>query len=257
MTRIWLAANGGNGTLEPLLAAGDVCLDRGKVGPWIGDAKLAVVAAAHPVLLHVSEGVAWPRSQRWIIEQTNRTRWLKTPWVSAHLDFISCRLSEQWPFGRLIPRSLAKRWAVSTLQRWAALSPVRLLVENMPCPRRNGHTYLVDPAFITQIVEEADCHFLLDLAHARVSAAMRGQPVREYVQQLPLDRLVEIHVSGPRQLDGRLVDVHQSLQEKDYALLEWALGLARPLAVSLEYWRDGALLKEQLLRLRRLLDDAP
>jgi uncharacterized protein (UPF0276 family) len=136
----------------------------------------------------------------------------------------------------------------------------------MPRSRPAGHPFLVDPTFITQVVTEANCYFLLDLAHARVTAAMRRQTVHDYIDELPLDRLVEIHVSGPRQaqnsgrlvdahhVDAHLVDAHESMQEDDYDLLEWVLGLARPLAVSLEYWRDGALLKEQLLCLRKILN---
>lgn len=255
MNRIWLVANGGNGHLPPLLASGRVHLDRVKVGPWMGDAGLTVQAAAHPVLLHLSDGVIWPRSRRWIDKQNWRTEWLKTPWVSAHLE-LGARLDRRWVRAPIIPRALALRWAVSTIQRWTRCSPVRVLVENMCRSHPVGHPYVVDPAFISQVVEEADCHFLLDLAHARVSASMRGEPVRDYVQNLPLDRLVEIHVSGtrPDPRSGRLDDAHESLQDEDYVLLEWVLGLVRPAALSLEYWRDGSQLKEQLVRLRHIVD---
>jgi uncharacterized protein (UPF0276 family) len=256
MSCIWLVANGGNGLLQPLLANEEISLDRVKVGTWMDDATMIVTAATHPVLLHVTEGIAWPRTRRWIAEQTARVNWLRTPWVSAHLELGSTLLNYHWPRFSLIPRSLATRWAVDTIGRWSSRSPVRILVENMNRSRLAGHPYLVDPTFISQIVREADCHFLLDLAHARVTAAMLGRPVREYVQELPLERLVEIHVSGPRPIGipGRWGDAHEFLQEEDYALLEWVLTLARPQAVSLEYWRDSRLLKEQLLRLRHLLD---
>jgi len=183
---------------------------------------------------------------------------LGTPWVSVPLDLGSPLLAYHWPAFPLVPASLARRWAVNTLRRWTTQSSVRLLVENMPRWGRLGHMHLIDPAFVTQVVEGANCHFLLDLAHARVAASTRGQPVRDYVRQLPLDRLVEIHISGPRPVEGngQLIDVHQSLREEDYALLAWVLEMARPEAVTLEYSRGAALLKEQLLRLRRLLDSA-
>jgi uncharacterized protein (UPF0276 family) len=115
---------------------------------------------------------------------------------------------------------------------------------------------LVDPIFISQVVHEADCGFLLDLAHARISATMLGESVQDYVQALLLNRLVEIHVSGPRHVrdNGRLIDAHKSLQEEDYSLLERVLELARPKAVSLEYWRDNKQLEQQLGRLRQIVD---
>lgn len=258
MSRIWLAANGGNPFLEAMLAAGEVPVDRVKVAPWMGDAALTVAAASHRLLLHISEGVAWPRSSRWIGEQLILTEWLRVPWVSAHLELSPTVLNYHWPLPSLIPRPLATRWAVSTLRRWARRSPVPVLVENMARSGPGGHAYLVAPDLIRQVVGESDCFFLLDLAHAQVSAAMRGEAVEDYIRQLPLDRLVEIHVSGPRPAasKGRMVDAHQTLQERDYALLAWTLTLARPRAVSLEYWEEGEAIRRQLLRLHEILESA-
>jgi uncharacterized protein (UPF0276 family) len=131
----------------------------------------------------------------------------------------------------------------------------------MPRWTRHRPAYVVDPAFISGVVEETGCGLLLDLAHARVAAHYHGEPVRDYLARLPLDRLVEIHVSGPRPLeangktgDGRLYDAHRSLQEEDYTLLRWVLERSAPRAVTLEYWRDRAQLETQLRRLRALLD---
>jgi uncharacterized protein (UPF0276 family) len=255
MPAIWLAANGGNEHIEVLLASGAVHLDRIKVGSWMGDDQLTALCAAHPALLHVSRGVIWPRGERWIAAQLRLARQVDTPWTSVHLDIGLPYAIYRWPLTALLPRSLAERWAVRTLQRWAAQSPVPLLAENTPPWKRDRPAYVVDPAFITRVIEGADCRLLLDLAHARVSAHMRGQPARDYIAQLPLDRLIEIHVSGPRPspVDGRLVDAHEPLQEEDDALLAWVLERVRPQAVTLEYTRDRAQLEAQLLHLRELL----
>lgn len=252
---IWLAASGGNEHIEALLASGAVGIDRIKVGSWMGDAQFAVMRALRPALLHISRGVVWPRGGQWIAEQVRLTRLVDAPWASVHLDIALPYAIYRWPLTALLPRSLAERWAVRTLRRWAAQSPVPLLAENMPPWKRDRPAYVVDPAFITCVVESADCGLLLDLAHARVSAHMRGQPVREYIAQLPLDRLVEIHVSGPRPspADGRLLDAHEPLQEEDYALLAWVLERAQPQAVTLEYDRERAPLEAQLLRLQESL----
>jgi uncharacterized protein (UPF0276 family) len=251
MAAIWLAANGGNEHIEALLASGAVHVDRIKVGSWMSDIQFA----ARPVLLHISRGAIWPRGGRWIAEQVRLTRLLDAPWASVHLDIGLPYAIYRWPLTALLPRSLAERWAVRTLQRWGAQSSVPLLAENMPRWDRDRPAYVVDPVFITRVIEGAGCGLLLDLAHARVSAHSRGQPARAYIAQLPLDRLTEIHISGPRPspADGRLLDAHESLQEEDYALLAWVLDRSRPQAVTLEYSRDRLQLEAQLLRLQELL----
>jgi hypothetical protein len=251
MAAIWLAANGGNEHIEALLASGAVHVDRIKVGSWMSDVQLA----AHPALLHISRGAIWPRGKRWIAEQVRLTRLANAPWVSVHLDIGLPYAIYRWPLTALLPPFSAERWAVRTLQRWAAQSPVPLLAENMPPWKRDRPAYVVDPAFISRVIEDAGCGLLLDLAHARVAAHRRGEPASDYIARLPLDRLTEIHVSGPRLSpdDGRLLDAHEPLQEEDYTLLAWVLERARPQAVTLEYDRDRAQLEAQLLRLQELL----
>jgi uncharacterized protein DUF692 len=255
VSEIWLAANGGNEHIEALLAAGDVPVDRVKVGLWMDDDQLTTISRDYDVLLHISEGLIWPRSKRWMADRLRRARLLRAPWVSFHLDLGSNFLAYRWSGSCPIRPALGRRWAVRTLRRLVGRSPYLVLAENMPRWEESRPAYIVDPAFIRGVVEEAGCHFLLDLAHARVSACNLGQDARDYIAQLPLDRLVEIHVSGPRPSpeDGRLTDAHQPLQREDYALLAWVLERTSPRAVTLEYIRDRPQLEEQLRRLRRML----
>jgi uncharacterized protein (UPF0276 family) len=263
---IWLATNGGNEHIEALLASGDLRLDRLKLGPWMGEEGLTAIAAKHSALLHISDGVIWPRGRQWVAEQVRLVRLVDAPWLSVHLDIGWILLAYHWRGPSPILPALARLWAVRTLRRLRATSPVPVLAENMPRWERTRPAYVVDPAFITAVVEEAGCGFLLDLAHARVAAAMRREPARQYIARLPLDRLVEIHVSGPRpwpakgrsaegRYAGPLFDAHQPLQEEDYALLAWVLERARPRAVTLEYYREREPLEIQLRRLRAMLDE--
>ena len=94
-----------------------------------------------------------------------------------------------------------------------------------------------------------------DIAHARISAEALGCDTGSYLAQLPWERTAEIHMSGPRRIDGRLVDRHEPMVEEDLALLRWVLERAWPQAVTLEFSKDRAQVRDQLLHLRRLLDD--
>jgi uncharacterized protein (UPF0276 family) len=155
---------------------------------------------------------------------------------------------------------------------------VPLLLENIPLFPNLAHMHVCEPAFVREVLAASGCDLLLDLAHARVAADVLHWDVHDYLAALPLDRVVEIHLSGPRPLaeldarrqalvrenarsvahmvsfgDENLVDAHEPLREADYALLEWTLGRCTPRAVSLEYFRDPAALREQLRRLAALV----
>jgi uncharacterized protein (UPF0276 family) len=160
----------------------------------------------------------------------------------------------------------------------AAQLTVPLLLENVPLFPNRSHLNITEPAFISQVVAQTDCGLLLDLAHTRSSAYLLGLEPRDYLAQLPLERVVELHLSGPRPLselsakrqawiyenagsvsgilhvDGdTLIDVHETMREADYELLAWVLEKARPKAISLEYFREADPLKHQLERIGKLI----
>ena len=79
--------------------------------------------------------------------------------------------------------------------------------------------------------------------------------VEEYILKLPMDRVAQVHVSGPRMRNGQWFDAHEPLQELDYELFEFVLSRAKPEVVTLEYIRQIDPLREQLNRLRGIMDD--
>jgi uncharacterized protein (UPF0276 family) len=51
--------------------------------------------------------------------------------------------------------------------------------------------------FMRDVVDGADAGFILDIDNARATAKAKGQHLRRYIDSLPLDRTVEIHVHNP------------------------------------------------------------
>ncbi len=98
---------------------------------------------------------------------------------------------------------------------------------------------------------------LLDLAHARAAAGFRQMPVKEYLRQLPLDRVRQIPLSGVRMVDGKVQDAHETHVEDDYRLLSGAITQTMPDGVTLEYFKDDKeALREMLIQRRQGLDDS-
>lgn len=117
-----------------------------------------------------------------------------------------------------------------------------LLLENMDymgselTPGYGVFRTSVEPALMWQLVEEEGAGVLLDLAHLRITASHLGVDARAFARSLPLYAVREIHVCGPRYVDGvGLRDDHQELGEGDYALLEWNMERADAQLLTLEY----------------------
>ena len=169
-------------------------------------------------------------------------------------------------------RQQGREQALAMLERLVAgVQAVRLhlsiplLVENIPYHGCFGAVRLAAmPEAFWQVVEATGAGLLLDSSHLRCTAYNLGVRVRAYARALPLAHVREIHVSGPRLIDGILTDCHHALTAEDYELLEWLLGETRPEIVTLEYGGTGELfetperndpldLEAQLSRLRAMI----
>jgi uncharacterized protein (UPF0276 family) len=69
--------------------------------------------------------------------------------------------------------------------------------------------------FINLILREANCGLLLDLNNLYVNSINHGYDPYEFLDQLPHDRIVEIHLAGCDYIFNTLVDTHASSIKKE------------------------------------------
>jgi uncharacterized protein (UPF0276 family) len=67
---------------------------------------------------------------------------------------------------------------------------------------------LSDGAYVAAVVEEARCGILLDLHNVWTNERNGRQSVRDFVAELPLDRVWELHVAGGQEHAGYWLDAH-------------------------------------------------
>lgn len=162
------------------------------------------------------------------------------PYLSTHieapLDYFPEFQRELHQRHPIINRVLKKRFLDSIrLVQWEIEIP--LVLENAPyyawyCYFRES----CEPEFISELCAASDCGFILDIAHARISSQNLKIDVYEYIDALPLSKVIEIHLSGI--LDSAPIgfwDSHTKLDEEDYLLLKYVLGKTNPEIVTIEY----------------------
>jgi uncharacterized protein (UPF0276 family) len=235
-------------------------VDAVEVGPWFSLAQIHRFQSQLPgwqFYFHAGNAVMALGTARRLKAYLRATA---GPWTSCHLSLLRpgyIWLALRW--GWYLPSPNVPRAVDRFVRRVAALAravDLPILLENMPAPpdEKGRYAFDADPDIINEILARTGCHLLLDLAHARVAAAGQGLDVHDYLALLPLDKVLQIHVSGPGMRDGHLRDLHEPLQEVDYALLDWVLARTRPQVVTLEYFKERQPLHEQLTRLRGMLE---
>lgn len=95
----------------------------------------------------------------------------------------------------------------------------RIMVENPSCYIAFEHSTMSELEFISELLNRADCYLLLDINNAFVNQFNLGWDAQELIQNLPLERVKEIHLAGHTNYGDYLVDTHS-----DYVCSEvWEL----------------------------------
>jgi uncharacterized protein (UPF0276 family) len=113
--------------------------------------------------------------------------------------------------------------------------------------------------FIVELLRAADCELLLDVNNVHVSAHNHGFDARAFIQQMPAERVRQIHLAG-HSIDGDwLIDTHdQSVSEAVWSLYRYTLERLGPVPTMIE--RDDHIpplteLVAELARVRQISDE--
>lgn len=151
------------------------------------------------------------------------------PYISLHIDTSDKELLSEVDTIEIMKKNIEKVREVFNMQ---------VILENVPARyKKREKDFLALPEFITKTVNELDCGFLFDIGHAKQAIDVLKMDFDEYVKRLPMDRLVEIHLSGVSTTeDGHIWALHRKMNEDDYKFLEEAINKYNTLqTVTLEY----------------------
>ena len=150
-----------------------------------------------------------------------------TPYLSVHLSVRLSDLDE----GRGPGEKSAAEFADSTLRQMVdnieaitSGTAMSMHLENVSCNPSFRPSFVMEPSFMADVLEESGSYLLLDTAHARCAAYRLSMDPWEYINQLPLYKVREIHTSGPKFVgDKGLLDLHAEMVTEDYDLLQRVL----------------------------------
>lgn len=100
------------------------------------------------------------------------------------------------------------------------------------------YSYVCEPDLISKIFRSLDIGFVLDLAHAWITARNKGMEYEDYLMALPLDKVTEIHVSEPSLAVCWWKDAHSIPKELQWARLRFLLLKVNDPYVVVEYYGD-------------------
>lgn len=133
----------------------------------------------------------------------------KAPWVTDHLcwtrggdahlhdllplpytDAVAAFVAEK---ARIVQDRLERPFAIENLSSYVAF----------------GQSQMSEWEFYRSVVEQADCHMLLDVNNVYVSSVNHGFDPWDYLAEIPWERVIQVHVAGHTvRDDGSILDTH-------------------------------------------------
>jgi uncharacterized protein (UPF0276 family) len=137
---------------------------------------------------------------------------LQVSWISEHLSFNEARRPNgNFKTGILLPPRQTLEGvtaAVNSIKSMAKYLPVPLAVETGVNYLRPRDDELSDGEFVRAVTETANCGLVLDLHNIWTNERNGRQSVEDFVSQIPLNRVWEVHMAGGSEVDGYWVDSH-------------------------------------------------
>lgn len=111
-----------------------------------------------------------------------------------------------------------------------------MAVENISWYMHMGHGQMDEPEFLAEILERADCGLLLDVNNVFVNAQNHGFDPYDWMQRIPLERVLQLHVAGHEPWDETLlVDTHgATVKDEVHDMMAWVIERIGPRPVLLE-----------------------
>ena len=169
------------------------------------------VAAHRPVVMHgvsLSIGGTDPLDRGYLRDLRALAERVRAAWVSDHLCWTGVGGINTHD---LLPMPLTEASLAHTADRVRAVQDALgrpLVLENPSSYLEFRASEMPEWAFLGRLAEDTGCGLLLDVNNVYVSATNHGFDAAGYIDALPAERIVQMHLAGCSDCGGYLIDTH-------------------------------------------------
>jgi uncharacterized protein (UPF0276 family) len=224
-------------------------------------ANLDRLRAMYPVVNHgvsLSIGAAAPLDTGYLARLKALVRRIDPPWCSDHLCWGG---TSRVAIHDLLPLPQTKSVVAHVVER---VKRVQGTLEK-PFALENVSSYLAYQGstmtewdFLAEVAEKADCGILFDVNNVYVSSRNHGFDPSAYVDAIPVDRVVQMHLAGHTDKGDYVLDTHSDhVRSEVWSLYERAVARLGAVSTLIEWDEDipaWDVLAEEARKARELRD---
>ena len=162
------------------------------------------------------------------------------------------------PNGNKIEREQLLLNAKNNLERIKSIfgSTVKIALENNNFLKSDAYDIVTDPKFISEIIISNNIYFLFDISHAHISSYNLGLDFNTYINQLPLDRVIQLHICRCSYTDNLAIDSHDFPKAEEWEEVKYFMKTIPSVKyLTIEYYREIDLLIESIKELKIVISN--
>lgn len=169
------------------------------------------VGAVYPIIPHgvsLSIGTTDPLNQDYLRDLKTLCDELNPPWVSDHLCWTGVGGHNSHD---LLPLPYTEESLAHVSDRVKEVQDTlgrRLILENPSSYLSFAESTLTEWDFLARLVESSDCGLLLDVNNVYVCQRNHGWDAQTYINTLPSERILQIHIAGHSDYQSHCIDTH-------------------------------------------------
>lgn len=202
---------------------------------------LEKIKADYPVVMHgvsLSIGTVDPLNSDYLKKLKSLAEWLDTPWLSDHLCWTGIAHKNTHDLLPVPYTEDALNHVVDRIKQVQDVLGRPVLMENPSSYLEFTDSTIPEEAFIARMAEAADCGLLLDVNNVYVSCYNHRLDLKRYLDALPMDRVVQIHLAGHSHMGNHIIDTHDgAVIDEVWALYRYVVHKAGAISTMIE-WDD-------------------
>ncbi|MGH7294919.1 MAG: MNIO family bufferin maturase [Polyangiaceae bacterium] len=205
-------------------------------------ANLEALRSTYRVVPHgvsLSIGGTDPLDLDLLTRLASLVRRIDAPWCSDHLCWTGLAGVDVHD---LLPLPFTRRTlehVVERVKRVQGTLGVPFALENASSYMEYAESTMPEHAFLAELAERADCGVLLDVNNVYVNAHNHGFDAEAYVDAVPAERVVQIHLAGHADRGAYLLDTHgDHVKAEVWELYRRAIRRCGPVSTLIEWDED-------------------
>jgi uncharacterized protein (UPF0276 family) len=205
--------------------------------------NLARIKERYPVVMHgiaMSIGTVDPLDSEYLQKLKALIEWLNPAWISDHLCWTGIAHKNSHDLLPVPYTEEALKHIVSRIKEVQDYLERPIALENPSTYLEFKTSHIPEAEFITRMAQESGCNLLLDVNNVYVTCYNHRLDAKAYIDALPLDRVIQIHLSGHTNKGTHIIDTHDDhVVDEVWALYKYVVHKAGRTPNTMVEWDDN------------------